>query len=162
IEYEYGLTNGWRLEVTLQKVLQPMTKNHLYPLCVDAGNELLNKIGSKRESIQFPFGKQRALQHHNLVNRLNEKIADNMLQFSTIDRKTYSKDCWIHLKQATEKYYDDKPWEDLTNQQIFAIYDEQFDEYLFCSVLGNDNGLYGLSVYVGFNGLLSLHTSLTK
>src|SRR5699024_10405349 len=41
-------------------------------------------------------------------------------------------------------------------------YDERFDEYLFCSVLGKAEGMYGLSVYIGFNGLLSLHTSLTK
>src|SRR5699024_4123423 len=77
-------------------------------------------------------------------------------------RKHYTYHVWDRLKMLTNEYYKQKPWQHLTNQQVIAIYDGRFDQYLFCSVLGKENGLFGLSVYIGFNGLLSLHTSLTK
>lgn len=162
VYYEYGIKSCWELAITLHSKREPLSKDQAYPRCIEAGNELLHKSKSEEEAVLFPFGKQKALQHENLVSRLNKKIADNILQFSMKDKEVYTLDCWNRLDRVTEQYYYKKPWRKLTNQQVIAIYDDRFDEYLFCSVLGNDEGLYGLSVYIGFNGLLSLHTSLTK
>lgn len=162
VNYEYGSATCWELAITLHKRNDPLSDERAYPLCIDAGNELLHKSKNEKEAVLFPFGKQKALQHENLVNRLNNKISDNIIQLTTLDMEIYTANCWDRLHKATEQYYKYKPWKTLTNQQVFAIYDERFDEFIFCSVLGKDEEMYGLSVYIGFNGLLSLHTSLTK
>lgn len=162
LEYEYGLTTCWQLSISLQKIKDPLSEQEAYPVCIHANNEIDNQINYKPEADHLPFGKQQALQHEDLVNRLNKNLTDNIVQLSIAERDVYMNDCWTQLNQFTKQYYQTKPWKSITNQQMFAIYDARFDEYLFCSVLGKENGLYGLSVYVGFNGLLSLHTSLTK
>lgn len=162
ITYEYGMSTCWTIVITLNKQVKPLSNSELYPICINAENELLHKSNDKKEALLFPFGKQKALQHEDLVKRLNKKLTENLEQFSLYDIERNIVNCWDRLHGMTEQYYEVKPWKTLTNQQVFAIYDDRFDEYLFCSVLGNDEGMYGLSVYIGFNGLLSLHTSLTK
>lgn len=162
IEYIYGANNCYEVYITFNQLHSPISNEQAYPIVVAAGNELLHSDGNEQEAVQFPFGKQQALQHKNLVNRLNKKLTYNLLRFSRNDYEIYLNDCWNDLFEATKRYYEHKPWNDISNQQVFAIYDESYDEYLFCSILGNNSDLYGLSVYIGFNGLLSLHTSLTK
>src|SRR5699024_3256941 len=122
VNYEYGLRTCWNLVITLHKRNSPHSNKQAYPLCIDAGNELLHKSENEKEAVLFPFGKQQALQHENLVYRLNKKITDNIVQLTPLDKDVYTANCWSRLHEATEKYYKSKPWKMMTNQQVFAIY----------------------------------------
>lgn len=160
VTYEYGLNKAWRIEITLQKI--HLATSQLYPCFIEATHELAHHIIDKHEAVQFPFGKQKDSQQGSLVNRLNEKLKHTIGQFPSYHWESTAELSWLSLQDMTKVYYDRKPWTIITTNEVFVIYDERFDEYLFCTVLGHDNGLYGLSVYKGFNGLLSLHTSLKK
>lgn len=160
--YEYGLKNRTSLTVTLHQIKRSKSMHTKYPICIRAKNERTRQTEQLDDAAELPFGKQRSLQYGSLIDRLNKRIADNIVQFSSAEWNIFNREPIERLQQFTAKYYEAAPWKQINNQQIFAIYDERFDEYLFCSVLGKENDLYGLSVYIGFNGLLSLHTSLTK
>lgn len=161
--YIYGDKRSWQLQLTLQQIITPLRKNNLYPICISADKELIGDNMTKDTPLQFPFDKQRAFEGVSLVKRLNRKIAHNIVQYTISDwEQKVIENCWFNLANAIDRYYKEKPWEQITNQQVFAIYDSHFDEYLFCTILGKESDLLGLSVYIGFNGLLSLHTSLTK
>lgn len=163
IEYIYGIEpNDYKVLIRIQPVNSEISNEQKYPICVDALNELILMNGHEKEAVRFPFGQQQSLQHTNLVKRLNHKLKHNLFHNSTINRNYYMETVWDDLYSLTKRYYQAKPWKYISNEQIIAIYDEQINEYIFCSILGDHHDLYGLSVYVGFNGLLSLHMSLKQ
>ncbi len=160
--YLYGSKDRWQLLLTLRKIVTPFSKRTLYPLCIEAENE---RFSFPKQSIPMKdvFQKEAPYERDDLVGHLNEKLSHNIVQSTVNDwENAFVEQSETHLFTLIDRYYQLKPWKKITNQQIFAMYDADFDEYLFCTILGKENDLLGFSVYVGFNGLLALHTSLTK
>lgn len=135
------------------------TKYGVYPVCIDAnmikGDDRIDRAGS------FPFGMQK-VNHDDAVKQINARLSHHFGQRTLEELNIDPAGVWEELVVLTEQYYEMKPWKHISNEQVIAIYAERFDEYIFCSVLGDHHDLYGLSVYVGFDGLLALHMSLTK
>src|SRR5699024_8539549 len=135
ITYEYGLKKAWRIEIALQEI--HLATSQLYPYFIEATNELAHHIIDKYEAVQFPFGKQRESQQTSLVHRLNEKVKHTIGQFPSGHWEATAELTWLSLQDMTKIYYDQKPWTTITTNEVFVIYDERFDEYLFCTVLGH-------------------------
>lgn len=162
IEYIYGFApNHFKVQMKINFLQKTIVEEDVFPICVDAMNELFDLDHSEKEAVLFPFGHQRMFQQTNLVHRLNQKLKHNKIQYSQKDRQLHDDTVWHELMDTTEQYYLQKPWKYIFNEQVIAIYDDRIDDYIFCSVLGDHHDLYGLSVYKGFNGLMSLHMSLT-
>lgn len=162
IFYEYGYRMCWTVRISLKDMKEPASLQETYPHCIAAENELNNEEYHGTEAVNIRFSNQETSNQDTLVNRLNKKLQDHILQRSIADISLNQKESWHELHQLTARYYKEKPWEWISNEQIFVLYNKDFDEYLFCTVLGQKNDFIGLSVYRGFTGLVSLHSSLTK
>lgn len=163
IEYVYGSSsNVYKLVINVEQIRNEINEKQKYPICIDAAHELEDVEVQIDNVFRFPFGRQHKVHYSDLVKRINYKFKNNLVQFTISEYKLFSQNVWDELYSLTERYYQEKPWKYISNEQVIAIYDQRVDEYIFCSVLGDNHDLYGLSVYTGFNGLLSLHMSLTQ
>jgi len=70
-------------------------------------------------------------------------------------------DFWPETLELAKEYYREKPWEYLGDEQLFAIHEPVTDKILYCSILGNAQELYGLAVYIDFDGLTTLFNILS-
>ncbi|MFZ3576833.1 DUF7309 domain-containing protein [Virgibacillus sp. DJP39] len=61
-----------------------------------------------------------------------------------------------NLLQKTKNLYQDKPWQYMGDDQTFLIVNSHSGEYYYCSVIGAAGETFGLAVYIGQEGLLTL------
>lgn len=155
IRYTYDFGNNWVHKVVLQRKLSKI-KAKQYPCCIDARN-----YSPPEESKLEILRGQREIETAN-ISSLKKKI--NYL-LETYGSKTIcdeQKHNWKRFYDVSNTYYTNEAWKRMRDDQIFAFYIEEFDEYLFCSVLGSNNEIYGFTAYQGFHGFVSLYASLMR
>lgn len=160
ITYTYDFGNNWVHTIRLNCIRKE--KAHVtYPCCVDA-RHCAPPEDSKLEILRG----QREIQTAN-IHDLKQKI--NYLLTTYVTPCTQARQLHEQQKRSWENFYavsntylELKAWERITNEQIIAYYIEERDEYIFCSVLGSNEEMYGFTVYEGFHGFLALFASLLK
>lgn len=70
-------------------------------------------------------------------------------------RNAPSLEQWERLFTAMENFKKAKPWEKHWDADIFRIVFNNWDEDLFCSILGRNGDCMALAIYLGDNGLKS-------
>lgn len=84
---------------------------------------------------------------------------DGSNRFQPLTQDEAASKVWEATLKKAKEFLQAKPWQTLTDHDIFAIIDPSSGRYLFCRVVGYDQVQYGLEIYLdidGFFGLLSL------
>src|SRR5699024_1881725 len=63
---------------------------------------------------------------------------------------------WSDVFPLTKEFQQAAPWEHISDNNLFAFFDEKSQIPIICSVLGNGENTYGLAIYIGREGLMSL------
>lgn len=146
--YVYDFGDDWRHEIVLEKVLTPEVGN-TYPHCVKA-----LRLAPEEDSGGFIEEVEEAD-----PKELKEIINDQFIVFSheitsvPTEFTDETESPWKSLLQLTKEYSELAPWRWLGDDQIFAVKQQETDEYIYCSVLGAMGEEYGLSTFTGESGL---------
>lgn len=152
--YDYG--DDWQHEIVLQKISE-REKDVIYPRCIDAKN-IAPPEDSRGEVIRGEVELEYE-DSHTLIADINEEIQIMELMDKDYDGGEII-DYWPKTLEKAKEFQQLKPWEIMTDEQIFAIEDPETGEYLFCSVLGAGGEMHGLAVYIGLDGFFSLVDSM--
>lgn len=71
--------------------------------------------------------------------------------------RSISKQDWLELYHAAERFRDALPWNSFDESDQFAVQDPVSKEWGFCSILGGIGEHFALHVYLGAEGLYKLH-----
>lgn len=154
--YTYDFDNEWKHQIILQDVLEK-ERNTMYPKCTKAENfspaeksrdELMTSDLSNNDDVQ-------------LIKEINNKLKSN-IHGTKSEPNNCTVDYWPATLQQAKEYHMIKPWNLMSDEQIFAIFDPESENYLFCSVIGRAGDMFGLTVYFGMEGLFSLIDILTN
>src|SRR5699024_2325852 len=63
---------------------------------------------------------------------------------------------WSDVLPLTKEFKRVAPWEHISDNNLFAFFDEKSNMPIICSVLGNSENTFGLAIYIGREGLMSL------
>src|SRR5699024_447396 len=63
---------------------------------------------------------------------------------------------WSDMFPLTKAFKKAAPWEHISDNNLFAFFDEKSKIPIICSVLGNEENTFGLAIYIGREGLMSL------
>lgn len=63
---------------------------------------------------------------------------------------------WSETLATAKKFLEEKPWEALSEQDIFVIQDPRSKQYLFCRLVGGVGDKFGLEIYLGMDGFFAL------
>lgn len=141
IDYTYetiDLKMNWHIRITLQNIVDvdPLIT---YPHCFYAQNNAPSTVQYARSELDSEI----------MIREINERL------FMLATEQDYER-LWHEVLMETKKLYDIEPWRKITDDQVYVIYDDIHDEHYFCSILGKAREVFGLSVYIGFEGMLSL------
>src|SRR5690625_836002 len=141
IKYTYHASDAdtnCHIRIELQSItdIEPFKT---YPCCLFAQND----VPSTEQSVLSELNSEAMIQD------INEKL------FRLASEEDYDY-LWNEVLVETKNLYENEPWRKITDDQVYVIYDEANDEHYFCSILGKAEEIFGLSVYIGFDGLLSL------
>ncbi|PXW81705.1 pRiA4b ORF-3-like protein [Pseudogracilibacillus auburnensis] len=155
--YDYG--DNWEHEILLESIKTKET-DVPYPRCSKAIN-LAPPENSRGELLMGNID----LEYNNskkLVDEINQRLTkwtDHMhpdfFQEEVIDY-------WPETLLMAKQFQQIKPWEEMSDELIFAILDPVSEQYMFCSVIGNAEEMYGLTVYIGMDGFFALLDTLTS
>lgn len=150
ITYIYDFGDDWQHEIIFIKKLKK-DEGVQYPVCVGAKN-IAPDEDSRSEliagEVDLVFGDS-----DELIREINEEF--ELLENHTVD-DSQELDFWPETLELAKEFHREKPWEYLGDEQIFAIHEPVTDKILYCSILGNAQELYGLAVYIDFDGLFTL------
>ncbi len=148
MNYVYDFGDNWEHEIVLTKKID-QEDGAFYPRCIDAKN-LTPDEDSRSEIIMGELDLEYD-DSEELIAEINDEI-----RYMEMSDEVMSEDHWPKTLEKAKEFQQLKPWEVMTDEQIFAIEDPITGEYLFCSVLGQADEMYGLAVYIGADGLYSL------
>ncbi len=77
------------------------------------------------------------------------------------NRTSPTLDTWKRLYKAVRIFYERRPWEDLLNEDLFAVIGPVSGQTGYCCVMGDGGMEYGMQVYMGDNGLRIFHKTIT-
>lgn len=178
ITYTYDFGDNWEHEIELIQEIEA-DKNVEYPRCIKAKNyappedsrfeiiqgEIDLIAGTKVNKI-IPDEVNDNIYFDIIMNdddeELDEFIRDefgDMRTFQPVSHNEEYSEVWESSFKKAKDFLQAKPWETLTEHDIFAIVDPSSGRYLFCRVVGHGEVQYGLEIYLdidGFFGLLSL------
>lgn len=151
--YTYDFGDHWEHEITFKKKIKPVV-NETYPRCIDAKNHAPEE-DSRWEVIE---GIQDLVEEDSegLIFDINEEIQGLPLLSYSEQSIDETLDSWYHLLSASKEYLQLKPWEKLSDHEIFMIRNEGNIPDLFCSILGMSEEVYGLAVYIGRKGFSTI------
>src|SRR5699024_5759215 len=91
-----------------------------------------------------------------IINEINDEFSELM------DDLYFEKmmDPWPETMLLTKLYQDAKPWEMMGDGDIFGVLDPISGDMMYCSVLGHADEMYGLAVYIGYDGVHMLSNLL--
>lgn len=152
--YVYDLGEDWQHEIILeQKVKLPM--NLPLPFCFAAeGNAVLEEEFINEYALE-------PMTEEELVMYINEQLsvfyADSF--FAGMDEEVNESEPdeaeWNELFDAADQLKNKKPWLELYDDQLIAIWSEEINDYAYCSIMGNAGESYGVTCFLGSTGLLS-------
>lgn len=142
--YTYDFGDDWEHEIVLEKILPPIENVH-YPKCVKAIRTTPpeNSRGSNMELPEVDW--------RELTAELDEQLAELELAYPVLE-EDHPFD-WTQLITAANALNDSAPWKELHDDQVFAVFDSESDQFVYCCVLGAAGQEYGLAVYIGDEGL---------
>lgn len=151
--YVYDFGDNWEHEIVLSKIIE-REDDAFYPRCMDAKNYAPPE--DSRGEIIMGEVDLACEDTERLIDEINEEI-----RFTEMTNAELTEDYWPKTLAKAKEFQQLKPWEVMTDEHIFAIEDPDTGEYLFCSVLGQAEEMYGLAVYVGADGFFTLIDSLS-
>ena len=155
ITYIYDFGDDWHHEIILSKKLHKDEKI-IYPLCTGAKNltpEEDSRFAVITGEVDLEFEDSTEL-----VKEINEEF--QFLESDPIENEQ-KLDFWPDTLELAKEFLQTKPWEFMGDEQIFAIHEPVSGKILYCSILGNANELFGLAVYIDYDGLFTLFNILT-
>lgn len=128
--------------ITLEKIVTP-SNGRQYPLCIGAQGFHSNEITLltiEQSSEQM------------IIQLCNELIQQQLDAFG------HSYFDWKRSFETAAQLYQLKPWQYLTERDLFIIEEPLSKDLLFCSIIGASGKAFGLVVYPGYCGRLSLES----
>ncbi|KEF38478.1 Plasmid pRiA4b ORF-3-like protein [Schinkia azotoformans MEV2011] len=164
--YDYG--DNWEHEIVLEKIL-PEQVGVFYPRCTKALR------AAPEEDSRFEYLETGIVTENVDSKSLMEDINENfMSRFENEGAQSYNTDDlgeitqvgkepgnWPRLLELTEELKQLQPWKWIDDDQIFAIQDPETKEYVYCSIMGAGGMEYGLSAFIGVEGIEYLRGLLT-
>ncbi|WP_404454490.1 plasmid pRiA4b ORF-3 family protein [Virgibacillus necropolis] len=148
VVYIYDFGDDWAHDIVLMKKVKPK-KNASYPHCIGAKN-----VAPEEDSRMEVITGQATYPDYTseeIVNEINDVL-------NTGGKPIIREDSVEHeLLVKAKEFYQQKPWEYMADDQIFLVVDSNSGESYYCSVIGAGGNTFGLAVYVGQEGLLTLH-----
>lgn len=140
----------WYHEIILeQKANLPMDLP--LPFCFAAeGNSLKDKEFVMEYNVEPMANKE-------LVEYINEQFSEfyDDWFFEASEETEPDEEEWNELFDAADQVKNKKPWLELYDDQLIAIWSEAINDYAYCSIMGNAGESYGVTCFLGSRGLLS-------
>lgn len=157
--YTYDFGDDWQHEILLEKIL-PEEEGVHYPRCLKVRRQ------APKEDSRWEWENRETAEEvdeKELLDIINERLLDideyderfDPTELETmelnIDRKK-----WGRLFELISEYQNLEPWIYLADDQLIALKLADVEDWFYCSVLGFSDIQYGLSVFIGNDGLKSL------
>lgn len=139
--YIYDFGDDWEHEIVLEKILEP-DQSAIYPRC-------LKVVGDVPKEDSRGFNEE--INNEELKNLINDELQELSSESGG------SNPDWPTLFSLAEEFKQLKPWKWMTDDQLFAVYDEVNGEYVYCSIMGAAGQEFGLAAYIGVEGLRFIH-----
>ncbi len=148
--YTYDFGDDWEHDILLEKIVHP-EENVLYPLCLKA-----MQLAPEENSRGMEDSREHVLPKK-LTSQVNEELKPlTRLITSSPLESDMRKRLIIEMKELHAA----SPWEWLFDDQVFIVEDSISNEKLFISVLGGSGQEFGLAVYIGYDGYLSVRNTM--
>ncbi|WP_353947464.1 hypothetical protein ABNN70_07850 [Sporolactobacillus sp. Y61] len=133
-------------EILLEKRIHSDQGN--FPKCVKISQGFFNYLNEKirkddREAVLFADPSEVVDEMNDLFELYNEELFD----------LTENADDWRILIDFASRYRELAPWKWLDSDQVIALDLPGYTDRAYCFILGADNMLFGLAVYLGKTGL---------
>lgn len=165
ITYTYDFGDDWEHLIVLERILPPEA-DVPYPRCVkvrhlapeeDSRGEWLEKEWSEKH----PGHQTDAQFNREIQDEVNARFRerDDVLQVHPPSPQSNDVDTYAHWRPLFElviQYKRLKPWQWMSDIDMFAVVDPDSEETGYCCVLGEGGEMYGLAVYIGDEGFRSL------
>ncbi|WP_194287229.1 plasmid pRiA4b ORF-3 family protein [Gracilibacillus oryzae] len=155
LHYIYDLEKEWRHEIVLERILS--SSPHTYPVCIEAKGNAPEESGLLDEL----FAEIEELSEQELLEIINSELVE-MQEYFHYDTNEPAMEQWVHLYNWVDKFKQLKPWRYLDDGQIIAIWAESIQDYVYCSVMGHAEIHYGITCYIGGQGLTSLLSTIDQ
>ncbi|WP_040980961.1 plasmid pRiA4b ORF-3 family protein [Oceanobacillus jeddahense] len=140
----------WHHEIILeQKAELPMDLP--LPFCFSAeGNSLKDKEFDMEYNLE-------SMTNEELVEYINEQFSEfyDDSFFDASEETEPDEEEWNELFDAADQVKNKKPWLELYDDQLIAIWSNELHDYAYCSIMGNAGESYGVTCFLGSRGLLS-------
>ncbi|WP_152658198.1 plasmid pRiA4b ORF-3 family protein [Oceanobacillus sp. CFH 90083] len=150
VTYIYDLGDDWQHEIILeQKADLPMDVP--LPFCLEAEGDMPLEQESADEYIAD------LMTNDELVMYINEQLgvfyADSF--FAREEETEPNEAEWNELYDVADQLKKRKPWLELYDDQLIAVWSDELNDYAYCSVMGSAGESYGVTCFLGSKGLLS-------
>lgn len=156
--YDYG--ENWEHEIVLEKIF-PEKAGVFYPRCTKAMR------AAPEEDSRFEYLETGIVTEDVDSKELMEEINEGFMDIfeDTVGSTNISNDLpaqaqvanepanWQRILELSEKLKNLQPWKWIDDAQIFAIQDPETKEYVYCSIMGARSMEYGLSAFIGMEGV---------
>src|SRR5690625_563255 len=159
VRYIYDYGDSWAHMIELVREVK-LDKTTTYPVCIAAEN-IAPPEDSRFELIEGSLNLI-AKDNQLLLMDVNEDIEywepyfDDLMPDTHLseEEKTYEE--WELTLQTAKEFLQKKPWENLKEQDIFAVKDPESRRIIFCTVIGHSENQFGLAAYIGMEGFFTL------
>ncbi|MFD2618744.1 plasmid pRiA4b ORF-3 family protein [Terrilactibacillus laevilacticus] len=146
--YDYG--DNWEHDIILEKVLPP-EEDQTYPTCVKVKGAAPGE-DSRGDWISGEVAMEEIVPNE-LVSEINERLVSLAKPVSI----KQGKNNWGYLFKLANQFKQLEPWKVMSDNEVFVV-ELPDNQKVFCFVIGGINSEYGLSVFIGDEGL----TTMTK
>lgn len=160
--YTYDFGDDWKHEIVLEKILE-LEPGIAYPRCIKA----MRLAPEEDSGMEFWSGEATVIETDNkaLAAEINEMFQP-FQKTGTKHSKNNTKNtnrasgAWHELFENATQLKKLKPWEWLEDDQIIVVQLPDTGEYAYCSVLGKLGEEFGVAIYIGNAGLISLQSTV--
>ncbi|MFV9511437.1 plasmid pRiA4b ORF-3 family protein [Tepidibacillus sp. LV47] len=150
--YIYDFGDDWRHEIVLEKIVEP-EQGATYPRCIKA-----MRLAPEEDSSGFWVEDETSekVDNKQLAEEINKVFQS--FQKEAVAESNAGSDLtdWQRLFDYAIQFKKLKPWEWLSDNQIIAVKLPDTGEFTYCCVLGEMGEEFGLAIYLGNDGLISL------
>lgn len=169
ITYTYDYGDNWEHIIELLKIIETDAKVE-YPRCIRAKNDAPPE-DSRFEIIEgkidlvAPDNKEVRDEVNDMIQlgvddvHLMEELTDEEKSHEPLNpvvREVETSPIWEMTLEKAKKFFQAKPWESLTENDLFVIVEPNTNQYLFCKISGQAGEEYGLEIYIGLDGFFTL------
>ncbi len=153
VTYIYDFGDDWQHEIVLTKKVKDDAELD-YPICIGARN-LAPEEDSRFELIS---GAVDLTYEHSqeIIDEINDEFEELIEDFSLEN----SLDFWPETLQLAKEFHRLKPWEFMGDGDIIGVLDPITGTMMYCTILGSAKEMFGLAVYVDYDGFFLLSNIL--